>query len=95
MLILKNHRMFLKIRKVFDYVPMLLLAFLFAAEHEMELHAIGTACQLVISIIVIIIFFVFALNVKNGKVIGLIVAVPIWAILIYLKKKYVPYTMTS
>lgn len=72
---------------------MLLLAFLFAAEHEMELHAVGTTCQLAISLIVIIIFFIFALNVKNGKIIGLAVAIPVWALLIYLKKKYVPCVM--
>jgi hypothetical protein len=73
-----------------DYLPLVLITLLFVAEAEMEKHALNTSCQMVITIITLVIFYLIVMRFKNTKLIALIIAMVVWIVLIYIKKKYVP-----
>ena len=78
-----------KYRSILDYLPMLLVTLLFVAETELEKHAVNTSCQVAITIVTLVVFYVLILKWKNTRIFAFLVAMTIWVILIYVKKQYV------
>lgn len=79
-------------KNLLDYLPLVLVTVLFAAEAEMETHALNTSCQVAITIVTLVIFYLMVIKFRNTKLFSLVVATLIWGILIYVKKKYIPTT---
>lgn len=77
-----------KYKKYGDYIPLMLIAILFMAENEIKNHTVQSSCQLVISLLTLLIFFLVAIKFKSGKYYGFITAFLLWVILVYLKNCY-------
>jgi hypothetical protein len=73
-----------------DYLPLVLITVLFVAESELELHALNTSCQIAITVITLVIFYMIVMRFKNTKMVALIIAIIVWITLIYIKKRYIP-----
>lgn len=83
-------KLFQKYKNIFDYLPILLVTMLFVTETELEKHAVNISCQMCITIVTLVIFYILIFRYNNTKTISLIVAIIIWLILVYIKKKYIP-----
>lgn len=83
-------QVFQRFKKFTDYIPIILVLFLFVAEQELETHTVNTCCQFLIMSLVVIVFFLLAFRFRKGKKIAFIVAAVLWIILVILKQKYVP-----
>jgi chromate transport protein ChrA len=75
-----------KCKNYFEYVPVALLALLFVAETEMKNKAASMSCQLGITIITAIIFFVLLMKFKIKKYYAFAAAALIWIALVYAKR---------
>ena len=80
---------FQKYKNYLDYFPIVLITILFIAETEIEKHALHTSCQIAITIVTLIVFYILVIRYENTRLFSVIVAGIIWAILIYIKKKYI------
>lgn len=79
-----------KHKKILDYLPLMLLTLLFITEAELEKHAVHLSCQMVITIVCMVVFFIIAINIKNSRVLAFTIALFFWVVLIYAKNVYIP-----
>lgn len=79
--------LYLNVKEVLDYVPMILFGLLLVADSEIEKHAINTCSQMTIVIITLIIFFTISIYYKN-KNLAIIISFMIWIVLIRCKKNF-------
>lgn len=80
-----------KYKWIVEYFPVVLIG-IFVAEVELDTCIFHTSCQVFITIVSLITFFLIALNFQNSKAsktVALITAIIIWFVLIYGKQKYV------
>ena len=82
-------KIFNKYKKYMEYLPLMLVGIYFVAEAEMEKHAVNTSCQLIITLITVIIFFLLLFKFRQHKIVALLVASALWVILVFAKNKYV------
>lgn len=73
-----------------DYIPIMLIAFLFVAETELKTKSFATFCQLGIAFICGLIFFALVLLIGMKKINAILIATILWMTLVYLKKCYLP-----
>jgi hypothetical protein len=77
-----------KIRKLGDYIPMVLISLLFIAEKELSNHALNVSLQLALTIFIIIVFFTILYQCQSKKM-AIIVSFIVWIFLIYIKGVYI------
>lgn len=76
------------IRKLGDYVPMVLVSLLFIAEKELSNHALNVSLQLALTIFIIIVFFTILYQCQSKKM-AIIGSFILWIILVYIKDIYI------
>ena len=77
-----------KIRKLGDYITMVLISLLFIAEKELSNHALNVSLQLALTIFIIIVFFTILYQSQSKKM-AIIVSFIVWIFLIYIKGVYI------
>lgn len=78
-----------KIRFLLEFFPLFLLSAFLISEQEIHQCALNLSCQLSITIIVSILFFVILYNIDNGRKIAIIFAVLLYISLVYLKHRFI------
>jgi hypothetical protein len=81
-----------KFKPLFEFIPMFLITILFISENEIEKHVINTSCQLMISLITILILYLMIRNISNNtyKIFAFVLTGIVWVVLVYVKKNYIP-----
>ena len=77
------------LKKLTDYVPLVLITLLFVAETELQDHALNISVQIALTIFIIIVFFT-VLHQCNSKKIAITISFVLWIILVYIKNIYIP-----
>jgi len=81
---------FKKYRQYIEFFPIVLIGLLFITEAEMEKSALNMSCQLTITIVTVLMFFLIVMKFPRSKGVAFIVALVLWIVLVYVKKQYVP-----
>ncbi len=76
------------IRKLGDYIPMVLVSLLFIAEKELSNHALNVSLQLALTIFIIIVFFTILYQCQSKKM-AIIVSFIVWIFLVCIKDIYI------
>lgn len=77
-----------KCKYYLDYFPLILLTLFFLTETEIEKHALFTSYQIAITIITLATFYIISFRMKNSRL-AFLIALLIWVVLIFIKKKYI------
>lgn len=80
---------FLKLKNYTEYLPILLITLLFITDSEVDKHALSMSCQMVITIICAVIFFLIVIKMRKSKLLAFITAGITWVILVYIKRVYI------
>lgn len=75
-------------RKYTEFLPIILIGLLFVSEAEMEKNALNMSCQMTITIVTVLIFFLIALKYPKAKMIAFFIALVLWIVLVCIKKRY-------
>jgi Ca2+/Na+ antiporter len=73
-----------------EYIPIVLLSLLFIADKDAEIHALNVSCQVIITIVILGIFFMLMLQFGRGKIVSFLIAATAWVVLTNAKKSYFP-----
>jgi hypothetical protein len=71
-----------------EYIPVILLAMLFVADSDLDNHAIRLSWQLLITVTMVILFFVLIWQGICTKTVAILVVSIIWIILVYMKRTW-------
>jgi len=77
--------------KILDFIPGILLGFLFTAQEELEKHSLKISLRIVKNIFIVMLFFILTLFFEYNKNFVLFICFVIWFILMYLEKVYLKY----
>ncbi len=80
----------MKLFSWFEFIPFLLIPFVFLADSEIHNHAVRLSCQIAITISTTVAFFIGLFYYDFSRNQALFMAIVIWFVLIALKKIYVP-----
>lgn len=85
-----KYPIFSKLYQVWEYIPLMLITFLFVAEAEIGNKVIGTTWNLVLALGIIVILYILLVLVKLPKFFVIIIAAVLWISFIFLKKIVLP-----
>jgi len=71
-----------------EFIPLFIVSAFFIAEKDIEKHTINLSCQMTLTIIFTVVFYILLLNYKENRYIIFSICCILWGILIYIKKKY-------
>lgn len=81
-----TNKIFHNFKHVWDYVPFILIMFLFVAETEIDTAVIGKVWNMVLGLGVILITYVLLMILKIPRVFAVMIATIVWIGFIVLKK---------
>lgn len=77
------------LEKKVDYIPPIgLITIFFLTEAELELQSFKSTCNIFITIISLITFYLVYFKIKKSKYIALLIAIIIWIFFVYIKNNY-------